>query len=111
MLTSLRPFILCTYLVAHAPKEAVNGEVVSRLGPAIGLLVGILVRHTLTGNGLYDFVGAHVQRDATVILRSLVRAKCYRPPLTGRIRVKVAGVHQIIAERPRTTGVKPHLIK
>ena len=66
-------------LVAHAPKEAVNGEVVSRLGPAVGLLVGIPVRHALTGNGLYDFVWAHVQRYATVIVRSLVRTKRYRP--------------------------------
>jgi hypothetical protein len=94
-----------TFLVADAPKEAVNGEAVSRVtvrGPRVGLLVGILVSHALTRDGLYDLVRTHVERYATVILRSLVRAKRYRPPPTRRIRVKVEGVRQIIPERPRT---------
>jgi hypothetical protein len=66
--------------------------VVSRLRTGVHLLVGIPVRHTLSRNGLYDLVRAHVQRDATVILRSLVRAKGYRSRLSRRIRVKVEGV-------------------
>src|SRR5215204_3399554 len=80
-------------LVAHALKEAVNGEVVSSLLTLVGLLVGIQVVHALSGIRLYDFVWTYVQRDATVILRSLVRTKRNRPTLTRRIRVKAAGVH------------------
>ena len=41
-------------LVDHPRKEAVNGEAVSLLGTGVYLLVGILVRHALTGNGHYD---------------------------------------------------------
>src|SRR5215212_9604970 len=79
-------------LVAHVLKVAVDGEAVSLLGTRVHLLVGILVCHALTRNGLYDLVAPHVQRDAPVILRSLVRAKGYRSPLTRGIRVKVEGV-------------------
>ena len=52
-----------TLLVAHARKETVNGEAVSGptlRGPRVGLLVGIPVRHALTGDGLYELVGAHI---------------------------------------------------
>src|SRR5215217_8371636 len=87
-------------LVDHPRKEAVNGEAVSLLGTGVYLLVGILVRHALTGNGHYDLVRAHVQREATVILRSVVGTKCYRPNLPRRRGLKVEGSHQIIAERP-----------
>jgi hypothetical protein len=38
-------------LVDHLRKEAVNGEAVSWLGTGVYLLVGILVRHALTGKG------------------------------------------------------------
>ena len=60
-------------LVDHPRKEAVNGEAVSLLGTGVYLLVGILVRHALTGNGHYDLVRAHVQREEGSKLRVLTR--------------------------------------
>src|SRR5215211_5576111 len=91
-------------LVDHPRKEAVNGEAVSLLGTGVYLLVGIMVRHALTGNGHYDLVRAHVQRYATVILRSVIGTQRHRPKLPRRRGVKVEGVLQIIAERPRTAS-------
>src|SRR5919112_5759497 len=76
-----RPPVQDSPLVAHARKEAVDGEAVSRptlRGPRVGLLVSIPVRHALAGDGLYELVRAHVKRYATVIVRSLVRAQRYR---------------------------------
>src|SRR5215212_1743365 len=98
--------IVPTSLVAHARKEAVNGEAVSRVtlrGPRVSLVVSIPVRHSLAGDRLYELVLAHVKCDATVVVRSLVRAKRYRPHLTRRSGVEGRGVHQIIGIRPGTT--------
>jgi hypothetical protein len=51
-LSGLRASVVPIPLVAHVLKVAVNGEAVSRLGTRVHLLVGILVCHALTRNGL-----------------------------------------------------------
>src|SRR5215211_494313 len=103
--------ILLSPLVAHARKEAVNGEAVWQT-PRVEFLVGVLVRHAqrrsplARRDGMYDLVPTQVKNYVPLLIElwSRVRANCYRPRLARCRGVKVAGVHQIIAERPRAAS-------
>src|SRR5215211_7383234 len=89
-------------LVAHTRKETVDGEAV--LGaPREGLLVGVGIRHTRLGDGLYELVLAHVKGYGSLLglPRALVRAKRYRSRLPRRVRVEAPGSHQVVGERHR----------
>ena len=97
-------------LVAHARKEAVNGEAISGptlRGPRVGLLVGILVCYAFTGDGLYDLVAGAHPREALCYRRPEVLGKSEAlslPAEPAKTGVKGVGVHEIIPERPRAAA-------
>src|SRR5215213_9316053 len=89
-------------LVAHTRKETVDGEAVLR-APREGLLVGVGIRHTRLGDGLYELVFTHVKGYGPLLslARPLVRSERYRPGLSRRLHGELSRPHQVMRERHR----------